>query len=287
MPLRHLPLALVAILLAVPVRAAAPGAPPPGPALAVEDTLHTEVPPVLVSAPRVTLDEILDRVARGEAHRDSLVRDQSYVLTVRVVGHAGENRPPQLLEETISQVWQRPPRRQERVIELRHWELHPSKDDQHTVQVEFSGGTGEDIVNFAFQPRARREFRYTIEGREIRGDHLVYRLAFEPRSPLALDEPGGEVWVDTKDYVIVRQEITFRQSPIPLFLRGIHRMVVERQRVGDLWVLSRVLLRVETTVPVPRLGRSFDLAIAFTQFAVNTGLPDSLFTRGRHPGAGR
>ena len=32
-----------------------------------EDTMHTEVPEVLVTAPRITLDEILDLVARGEA----------------------------------------------------------------------------------------------------------------------------------------------------------------------------------------------------------------------------
>jgi len=114
----------------------------------------------------------------------------------------------------------------------------------------------------------------------------VYRIAFEPRSPLSLDLPGGEVWVDTKDYVIVRQEITFRESPIPLFLRGIHRMVVERQRVGELWALGRVLMRVETTIPIPGYGRRFDLAIDFTQFAINTGLPDSLFAAGRK-GAGR
>jgi len=188
MTLRRLTLApFVFATLAFATPASAAGsrsAPGPGPALAVEDTMHTEVPPVLVSAPRVTLDEILDRVARGEAHRDSLVRDQSYVLTLRVVGHVGENRPAQLLEETVSQVWLRPPRRQVRVLELRHWELHPPKDDKRDVKVEFSGGTGEDIVNFAFQPRARREYRYSIEGRELRGDHLVYRIAFEPRSPL-------------------------------------------------------------------------------------------------------
>ncbi len=293
MPLRRLSLVLFALVLLVPCRpaAAAPSRPATGsgPALAVEDTMHTEVPPVLVSAPRVTLDEILDRVARGEAHRDSLVRDQSYVLTVRAVGHVGEDRPAQLLEETVSQVWQRPPSRQTRTLELRHWEAHSSKDDKRDVQVEFSGGTGEDIVNFAFQPSARREFRYTIAGRELRGDHLVYRLAFEPRSPLALGLPGGQVWVDTKDYVIVRQEITFRESPVPLFLRGIHRMVVERQRVGELWALSRVLVRVETTLPIPRYGRHFDLAIDYTQFAINTGLPDSLFAGagGRKKGGAR
>jgi hypothetical protein len=282
LPLRLLPsFALAALLSATPATA--------GPTLAVEDTMHTEISPILVSAPRVTLDEILDRVARGEAHRDSLLRDRSFLVTVRVVGHTGAGGKPELLEERVTQVWQRRPDKV-RQAELRHWMKHPPKKDDgdNGVKVEVGSGAGmsEEIVNFAFQPAARREYRYRIVGRELLGEHLIYRIEFEPRSPLALDLPGGLVWVDTRDEVIVRQEITFRQSPIPLFLRGIKRMVVERERVGDLWVLSRVLARIETTIPIPHFGTSFDFGIQFTQYALNQGVPDSLFTTGAKPAKG-
>ncbi len=251
--------------------------------------MRTEVPPVLVSAPRVTLDEILDRVARGETRRDSLLRDERYLVTIRVVGHADDGRAPVLLEETVGEAYKRRPA-QSRWLELRHWQLHPPKrgDLGVGVTVKTDDDMSEQIVSFAFQPSARRDFRFRIEDRRLLGDHLVYRLAFEPRSPLALDLPSGTVWVDTRDYVIVRQEIVFRQSPIPLFVRGIRRFVIERQQVGDVWVLSRLLARVETTLPLPRYGRSFDLGIQCSQYAINTGLPDSLFARpARAKGAGR
>ena len=55
--------------------------------------------------------------------------------------------------------------------------------------------------------------------------------------------------------------------------------MVERTRAGEFWVLSRMLVRMELTVPVPKLGRSFDFAMAFSDYAVNSGLPDSLFAR--------
>jgi hypothetical protein len=61
-------------------------------------------------------------------------------------------------------------------------------------------------------------------------------------------EPSGRVWVDTKDFVIVRQEIEFRQSPVPLVLKDIKHLVVERARAGDFWVMSRVLMRMELTI---------------------------------------
>src|SRR6185295_8875778 len=118
-------LAGLALALALPSepRAATPPAETGrGPAVAVEDTMHTEVPPVLVAAPRVTLDEILDRVARGEAHRDSLIHDVTYLVATRVVGHTGNGQKPQLLDETLQQVWKRRPH-DSRSLQLRHWEL--------------------------------------------------------------------------------------------------------------------------------------------------------------------
>jgi len=114
-------------------------------------------------------------------------------------------------------------------------------------------------------------------------DHLLYTLRFEPRAAIEAYEPSGRVWVDTKDFVILRQEIMFRQSPVPLFLKAIPRMVVERTRAGDFWVMSRLLVRMELTVPLPKFGRSFDFGMAFSDYTVNTGLPDSLFAEsGRH-----
>lgn len=248
------------------------------PVLAVEDTMRTEVPPVLVNARRVTLAELLDRVAAGEARRDSLLRDQSYQLSIRTVGHAADGKEPKLVEERVVRVYQRKPDRT-RAVTLRHWQAKPPKEPgpRAEVRVETGRGMQEDIVNFAFQPSARRNYKYRIAGRQILGDHVVYRLAFEPRSALDVAEPSGEVWVDTRDDVIVRQEITFRRSPVPMFLRGIDRMVVERRPVNGFWVLSRVIARVRTTIPIPQYGTSMDFSMQFTDYTVNTGLPDSLF----------
>lgn len=283
--MRSRSLLLICVAGALAVAGPGPAAPPaalagpaPSSVLAVEDTMRTEVPEVLVKAPRVTLAEILDRVAAGEARRDSLLNDQTYLLTVRTVGHADDGKTPKLIEETVSRVYQRRPK-QTRAIELRHWKAKPPKKPgpRADVSVEADGDMSEDIANFAFQPSARRNFKYRIAGREFLGDHVVYRLAFEPRSALDVFEPSGEVWVDTRDYVIIRQEISFRQSPVPMILRGIDRMVVERQQVEGHWVLSRVLARIRLTIPIPQYGTSMDFALQFTDYTLNTGLPDSLF----------
>lgn len=240
--------------------------------------MRTEVSEVLVRAPRVTLDEILDRVARGEARRDSLMNDQTFTATMRVVRNVTSAKP-EVLIETVSKVYKKKPG-MARTVELRTYELKPQKDpNDREVQADFSSNMGEEMVNFAFRPSSRREYKYRIESRELLGDHLIYRIRFEPKSALAVYEPSGLVWVDTKDYVIVRQELQFRQSPVPLFLKGIDRMVVERSQVGQHWVVSRMLVRIRATVPVPKFGRAFDFAMQFADYSINTGLPDSIFAK--------
>jgi hypothetical protein len=246
--------------------------------VAREDTMFTSVPEVLVSAPRVTLDEILDRVARGEARRESLMTDESFRATLRIVRGESRGKPAELIQETVTQVYRKRVGKV-RAVTLRNWQAHPNpkNSEKGSAEVTFGPSMGEDMVNFAFQPSARRDFKYRIAGRDLVGNHLIYRIGFSPRSMLDPSTPSGLVWIDTNDFVIVRQEVWFDRSPMPLILKAVARMVVERERVGSAWVVKRVLARAETTIPLPRLGQRFDFAIDYDDYAINSGLSDSLF----------
>jgi hypothetical protein len=140
---------------------------------------------------------------------------------------------------------------------------------------------GEEIVNFAFRPDAHDTYRYRIVGRDVVSGHLIYRIQFEPRSLLDPFAPSGLVWVDTNDFVIVREEVTFQRSPMPLVLKSIDRMVVERAQAHGYWVLARVLMRAEIALPIPTFGQSFDVAMNFSDYRINTGLEDTIFGRAR------
>jgi len=273
-------LALGIVLSLVAATAAGPGR-AGGPTVAVEDTMRTELPEIMIRAPRVTLSEILDRVARGEAHRDSLIQDQTFRATFRLLSNTADpKRKPEVEFENVMRVYKKRPNLV-RSIELRHWDRKPpKKGEDDDIDMSFRSDMSEEIVNFAFRPEARRDYKYRIVGRDLVGDHVIYRIHFEPKSPLDPTNPSGTVWVDTNDFVILRQEVDFTRSPLPLLLKGIDRMVIERQRVGRFWVLHRVLLRARFTLPMPRLGRRMDFSMQFDQWAVNTGLPDSLFVGG-------
>jgi hypothetical protein len=128
---------------------------------------------------------------------------------------------------------------------------------------DFDPGMGEEIVNFAFQPGARGEWRYHIVGRDLVGNHLIYKIAFDPRSLLDF-APSGLVWVDTNEFVIVREEVSFSRSPIPLLLESIPRMVVERQQVRLELVVGESLIRMRMVATFPTVGRAFACPIRAT-----------------------
>lgn len=292
--------------------------PPSRPTLAVEDTLRQSaaepLPEILVTAPRQTLDEILRRVAEGEARRDSLMQDQAFTLFLRFSGRKALDDPEEkseLYAESAQRIYQKRPNK-ERVVQLKEWSREKGKeksqekenergkegkqaksgkkgdekDGEPSVKVSFDADMSESFIAFAFDPKTRGRFRFRIEDRKLVGDQVVYLLGFTPRS--SLDPlPSGRVWVNTNDFVILREEFRYQdRSPLPLFIRSIDSCVLERTLIdGRYWVVSRILARVTLTDPVLWMGRLTgdelpkvaDLSIARTDWIINGDIPDSLF----------
>ena len=66
-------------------------------------------------------------------------------------------------------------------------------------------------------------------------------------------------------------------------LRSIDRAVIERRQVDGHWMLHRLLMRARFTVPLPRIGRSFDIAVQFDDYRINQGIDDAMFATGAKP----
>lgn len=260
------------------------------PVLAVEDTIpvpYMTLPETLVESSRVTLDEIFRRVAVGEARRDSLMQDQSYKMLMRVAAgpkKGNDDKDRKVLEEGAVQVYKKRPNLQKQ-IPLRTTE----KKDGLDIDISDDGDMSEAFLQAAFHPTMRGGYEFRIRERVITGGHVVYRIGFEPKSrhdPL----PSGEVWVDTNDYVIIREEFWYRdRSPLPLWLESLDSCVLERTRIdGQYWVLSRVLARARFSGPVRMMARLagesipgvFDIVVQMTDWQINSGLPDSIFVTG-------
>ena len=275
-PLRAGRIALLAAMAGALLAAASAGAETaPVPTLAVEDSLpvpRIELREVEVRARRATLDEILDRIVRGEARRDSLIHDIVYDFYARAwERQPGRESPRKTLLDQVSRVYkQQPDKRRE--IFLR-------RVGSPKVQVRSGPGMREELIKFAFDPRLRRFYRFQILGRDIVGGHVIYRLSFAPKSPF-FRLPEGRLWVDTNEFVILREEFWYcGVSPAPLIFKSLDDCVVERTRVdGRYWVLSRVLARVTFTFAVFGIPPQGDLAMSFGNYRINRGIDPAIFT---------
>ena len=263
---------------------------PGGPTLAEEDTIPIPsalMPTVFVTAPRVTLDEILRRVAEGEARRDSQMVDQAFTFYGRVTYLDADNKAPSGAKtkiEYVSRVYKKRPDLV-REVPLR---THSDIDKKSNADVTMDAGPSmrEQIVSFAFEARARARFNFKIEDRKWIGGHVVYLISFKPKSLVDL-LPEGRAWIDTNDFVIVREEFWYRdRSPVPLLFKRLDSCVVERTRVDDKWwVVSRILARIQVTSMTRMFARmakepltpTVDFVATQTDWKVNQGIPDSVF----------
>lgn len=244
------------------------------------------LPEFLVTAPRVTLDEILQRVAAGETRRDSMMRDQSYILVALLTyidpGKGGKGTEAKRKLEVASQVYKKQP---DHVREVRLRQSSDFKDDDD-VDFSINPSMREQLVSFAFEPRNRSKFQFSIESRHLIGGHVVYLIGFVPRSKID-PLPTGRVWIDTNDFVIVREEFWFRdRSPSPMFFKSIDSCVLERTKVdGQWWVLSRFLARIQLTSLARFMGKvaretvpqTVDFTLMQTDWKVNQGIDDAIF----------
>lgn len=266
---------------------------PGGPTLAAEDTIPIPsalLPTVFVKAPRVSLDEILKRVAEGEARRDSQMVDQSYTLLARITYLDADGKAPTGAKKKLeyaSKVYKKRPDKV-REIPLRQSSDIKQKDDN--VRVDAGPSMREQIVSFAFEPRTRARFHFKIDDRKWIAGHIVYVISFLPRSAVD-DLPEGRVWVDTNDFVIVREEFWYRgRSPAPLLFKRIDSCVVERTKIDrQWWVVSRLLARIQLTSAARFMAKlakepltpTVDFVASQTDWKINQGIDDAVFAGGR------
>jgi len=296
--------ALLLALAATPPGAADAGTPgtlpksplkgvPGGPTLAEEDTIPIPsalLPVFVVTAPRVSLDEILRRVAEGEARRDSLMLDQSYTLSARITYLDADEKTPtgaKMRLDYASKVYKKRP---DKVREIPLRQKSDFKDQGEGMDVGAAPTMREQLASFAFEPRARARFRFNIDDRRIVAGHVVYIISFKPRSSID-GLPEGRAWIDTNDFVIAREEFWYRDSsPAPLFFKRIDSCVVERTKIdGKWWVVSRVLARIQVTSMARFFSRmakepltpTIDFVATQSDWRINQGIDDAVFTGGR------
>jgi len=211
------------------------------------------VRPTRSEADSMTLAEIIDRCVQGEKTKLAGHHDMTATASVRSLALWKKKKQVVdaaylLYEDDDGLVKSVRLAEQRRKYKLDGDDWVPEKDDKKDdsdVAVEFSkDGKGLSEVPFFLEDQSDYTFR--LLQRNLEGDHVIFKIAFEPRSPFK-PLPSGTVYVDTNEFRIIHEEFTFeKENPFPLLVKGIRRVSREWKRLatGE-WVVSRVMAEID------------------------------------------
>jgi hypothetical protein len=291
-----LPLVLFALLAGAAGPAAAAGPAPPDTAeslrpyrwiFAAEDTARIpaffEMSEIEIRADRLKIGDIVQQCIDREEELRARIETHEYTrLSTAVLsyGGAGADADRQRVIEHADHVFFRKPDEQRTVPvrratyalergERKEWA--PDPDDDPAIDVEYG-----DLADLPFYLENKNDYDFEILSREIVGDRVIYEVHLKPRSDFEI-APSGTIWIDTSTFSILREEFDFgSRVPMPMLIRRIGPYVRERERIGDLWVWKRMVIRVELRAKLLRwidrdVPDAAEWVVVFGDHRVNQG----------------
>jgi hypothetical protein len=229
--------------------------------LAVEDTLDTapvtELDPIEVSANRLEISEIVDRCIRREQETRQRILAHDFTELVKTVltieGKTDEQDRQIVIEEVCRTKTRRPSLYEKAVLSRSEYELvDGARKDRDAKTVGKDGASVEvkyeDFEDLPFYLEDRSGYEFQIRGRQIVGQSVIYEVGLRPKSQFEI-APHGTIWIDTSNFQILREEFNFDDRvPMPMFVKSLGPVVREREKIGNLWVVQRVLVRADLRV---------------------------------------
>ncbi len=204
--------------------------------------------PTESSADLMTLSEIIARCVEGEKTKLAGHRDMTFTGTVRVVSTWKQKR---LVIDSAFLAYEDDAGfakmirlgEQRRMYKRQGEEWVYDKDEKEEeirVGVEVGEG-GEGLAELPFFLKDQGEYKFSLQERVLEGDHVIFKIAFRPRTdfkPL----PSGTVYVDTDAFRIIHEEFAFDvQNPVPLLLKDVRRVTREwRELPTGEWVVASI-----------------------------------------------
>lgn len=204
--------------------------------------------PTESSADLMTLSEIIARCVEGEKTKLAGHRDMTFTGTVRLVSTWKSKRLVMDYaflgyedDDGFAKMIRLGERRRMYKRQGEEW-VYDKDEKEEDIQVGVEVGEGgEGLAELPFFLKDQGEYTFTLLERVLEGDHVIFKIAFRPRTdfkPL----PSGTVYVDTNAYRIIHEEFTFDvQNPMPLLLKDVKRVTREwRELPTGEWVVASI-----------------------------------------------
>lgn len=234
--------------------------------IAAEDTipfLDGTADTVLVTAPRVSVAEVVRRIGERMRADEERMGDHAWTSIVRIVARKNDRERTEYEVVTRERFGRDGTYQNARVREVerkyKDGALAEEKVDEE-IESRWQAVT-ETAGVIPFSLESGDEYNYEIVRRSLFHDHLIYEIRYAPKSRFkAL--PEGTVWIDFSDFVIRRLEGRMVESvPAPMFVRSIPYFKARRVKRGDFWLLDDLMARVELRRVLPGIPASVELYV--------------------------
>lgn len=158
------------------------------------------------------------------------------------------------------------------------WVPDPDADTEEGDGFGVNDGGVNDFGDLPVWLEATHEFDYELLDRFVQTDHVIFKVAFRPKSdfkPL----PAGILYVDTDRYRIIHEEFSFEKNPAPLFIRDLKRLSRQWEELptGE-WVWTKVRGEIELRAdPFGQIPHRAVFAVERTDFAFDVEYDDAVF----------
>lgn len=229
--------------------------------LATEDDFGpppvTTLDTIEVTSDRLGIAAIVDRCIRREEETAARILSHEYTEWTKTVcsieQRDGEPKKELTYEEVRRVTLRRPDVRKTATLSKKEYEVVDGVSKERDVEAKDKDGASvtmkiEDFDDLPFYLEDRSGYDFKIERREIVGGRVIYQVSLAPKSDFEV-APHGRIWVDTSNFQIVREEFNFGDRvPMPMFVKSVGPVVREREPIGDIWVTSRLLVRLELRI---------------------------------------
>ena len=252
--------------------------------LAFEDTLAFDPATndtLLVTAPRVTVGEVIEAIGRKMERDAYRMREYAYTALVTVIvrkssdpGGGPEGGDYEIHESATRHHMGRDEGHQRvelwsRTRKFKDGELDEEEQDQE-VRADWVDMPDPVLDALPFMPGSGQRYEYEIVGRDLVGNSLIYQVRFAPKSRFeAL--PSGTVWVDYSNWVIRKIEASMIGAvPYPLFIESIPVYRMSQERFGDFWFVVDTYFRLELrALPLVGMPENFELKVELQDIQIN------------------
>ena len=248
--------------------------------------------PILSEADAMTLREIIQRCVEGENTKLAGIQDMTYTATVRTVVWWPKKR---ILWDGVYEVFEDDQglvqsvelatlQQEEKLVDGR-WVINEDeteKEDSFSVEVE-RNDRGKDLARLPFFLKDQAEYDFELLERVLEEDHVIFKIAFKPKSSLK-PLPSGTVYVDTDHFRIIHEEFSFAgESPFPLLVKGINRVSRHwRQLPTGEWVTWKILAEIDVR-GFWKIPDRVDVAVFIDDYRFNQGFDERKFGKRGKP----